>query len=64
MISDDEGEGLQAELDRNFARWIADGGSLSGRSHSPEVQEIAPPLVQEGENPPSYCSLSPAPPSV
>ena len=59
VILDDEGEGLQAVLDRNFARWIATGGSLSGRSSSPEVQEIVPPPVQEGENPPAYRSLSP-----
>ena len=64
MISDDEGEELQAELDRNFAQWIADGGSLRGRSSSPEVQEVVPPPVQEGENPPPYHSLSLAPPSV
>ena len=64
VISDDEGEGLQGRLDRNFARWIAAGNSPSGRrSSSPEVQEIPPP-VREGDNPPSYRSLSPAPPTV
>ena len=61
---DDEGEGLQAELDRNYAWWIADGGSPSGRSSSLEVQEVVPPLVREGEDPPPYCSLSPAPPNA
>ena len=64
VISDDEGEGLQARLDRNFARWVAAGNSLSGRcSSSLEVQEIPPP-IREGEVPPPYRSLSPAPPSV
>ena len=63
VILDDEGEDLQTVLDRNFTQWIAAGGSPSGRSSSPEVQEIVPPPVQEGENPPTYRSLSPAPPS-
>ena len=64
VISDDEEEDLQARLDRNFARWITAGNSPSGRhSSSPEVQEVPPP-VQEGDNPPPYCSLSLAPPSV
>ena len=64
MISDDEGEGLQVELDRNFTQWIAAGSSLSGRSSSLEVQEIVLPPVQVGEDPPTYHSLSPAPPSI
>ena len=64
VISDDEEEGLQGRLDRNFARWIAAGNSPSGRrSSSPEVQEVPPP-VREGDVPPPYRSLSPAPPSV
>ena len=64
MISDDEEEDLQTRLDRNFARWIAAGNSPSGRrSSSPEVQEVPPP-VREGDVPPPYRSLSPAPPSV
>ena len=63
-ISDDEGEDLQMRLDRNFAQWIAAGGSPSGRSSSLEVQEVVPPPIQEGENPPTYCSLSLAPPPV
>ena len=64
VISDDEGEGLQGRLDRNFAWWIAAGNSPSGRrSSSPEVQEVPPP-VREGDNPPPYRSLSPAPPAV
>ena len=62
VISDDEGEDLQGRLDRNFARWIAAGNSPSGRS-SPEVQEVPPP-VREGDNPPPYRSVSPAPPSL
>ena len=63
-ISDgeEEGVGLQGRLDRNFARWVAAGNSPSGRS-SPEVQEVPPP-VREGDNPPPYRSVSPAPPSV
>ena len=64
VISDDEEEDIQTRLDRNFARWIATGNSPSGRSSNPEVQEVVPPPVQEGENPPAYRSLSPAPPSV
>ena len=64
VISDDEGEDLQTVLDRNFAHWIAGGGSPSGRFSSPEVQEVVPPPVQEGENPPAYHSLSLAPPPV
>ena len=64
VISDDEEEDLQTRLDRNFARWIAAGNSPSGRrSSSPEVQEVPPP-VREGDVPPPYRSLSPAPPSV
>ena len=63
VISDDEEEDLQARLDRNFARWIAGGNSPSGRHSSLEVQEVPPP-VREGDNPPPYCSLSPAPPSL
>ena len=63
-ISDDEEEevGLQGRLDRNFARWVAAGNSPSGRS-SPEVQEVPSP-VREGDNPPPYRSVSPAPPSI
>ena len=62
VILDDEEEDLQTRLDRNFAWWIAAGNSPSGRSSSPEVQEVVPPPVQEGEDPPPYRSLSPAPP--
>ena len=64
VISDDEEEDLQVRLDRKFTRWIAAGNSPSGRSSSPEVQEVVPPPVREGENPPPYRSLSPAPPSL
>ena len=64
MILNDEEEDLQMRLDRNFARWIAAGGSPSGRSSSLEVQEVVLPPIQEGENPPTYRSLSPAPPSI
>ena len=63
VISDDEGEDLQVRLDRNFARWIAGGNSPSGRHSSPEVQEVPAP-VREGDNPPPYRSVSPAPPSI
>ena len=61
MISlDKEDEGLGSQLERNYARWIAKGGSPDGWSFSPEV---GPSQVRERSRPP-YCSLSPGPPNV
>ena len=56
---EEEGEGLGAQLARNYACWIADGNPPGGRYSSPEAGLSQ---VRESSWPPSSHSLSPGPP--